>query len=161
MIDLRFDPDFLPCEEDLRFQKELDSWQGTAYRLFSQAKGVGTDCIRFVCAMGDFAWKDGSKTKVPRIMADTSMHQPEMARKVMRFLMEQYDYRAVPASEMHLLRPKDVVITAHPGAGPGHAIIAGTSALYHTSENSGFSKVGFDLAGMNHVATLRRKDQID
>jgi cell wall-associated NlpC family hydrolase len=111
-----------------RLMQTLWKWEGTAYHLGMQECQVGVDCVRFVCAIADEM--QGTTTEVPKMMGDHSMHDPEGARAVFKFLMREFDARRV---ETTTLEPGDVVVCGPEGGGPGHAMIAGSGMLYHAT----------------------------
>ena len=111
-----------------KIQACLESWEGTPYHLNMGTKGVGTDCVHFVCGVADEL--QGSVTPFESIPGDASMHAPAKAQGVMRFLMKAYGARRVSDGT---IEPGDVIICGPEGGGPGHAMIAGNCHIYHAT----------------------------
>ena len=53
---------------------EIESWQGTKWIHGQSLKGVGTDCVRFVCSIGKFAGWVEPDYKVPVYNQDWALH---------------------------------------------------------------------------------------
>ena len=53
---------------------EIQSWKGTRWIHGQCLKGVGTDCVRFVCAIGKFAGWVEPDYKVPVYDIDWALH---------------------------------------------------------------------------------------
>jgi NlpC/P60 family putative phage cell wall peptidase len=60
--------------DDTELIAEIKSWKGTKWIHGQCLKGVGTDCVRFVCAIGKFAGWVQSDYKVPLYDVDWALH---------------------------------------------------------------------------------------
>lgn len=116
-----------------RIGEVLESWRRTPYAEAQRCKGVGVDCVRFVCSVFDEL--DG-RVGIPldEVPPDTAMHAPETARAAMRKIIEAYG----PAESVPLdrpLHPGDLVVAGPPDGGPGHALFVGAApnTLWHAS----------------------------
>jgi len=126
----------------LRLADVLTSWEDTPYLAGEQAKGHGTDCIRFVCgALDELA---GVSNIIPREMQDVSMHDHRKAIKIMRMIQNLYpDYIELPR-RVQELQPGDVIVTGQASGGPGHAILVGSqrNTIWQATKK-GVKKGGF------------------
>lgn len=115
-----------------RLGEILLSWEGTRYMPGQQLRGVGTDCVRFVCAVLDELL--GVKTPIKTLPPDTCMHDPERAAAAMRRLQELYPSDQVSGA----VEPGDVIVTGPKAGGPGHAMIVGDqrNVVWHASAPS-------------------------
>lgn len=114
-----------------RMRAILQSWEGTPYRLHSNNRVLGVDCVNFVCLVLDELFRRLESSQPPKIAGDLAMHDPEKARAGMRELLERYTpWVTVEASQ---IEPGDVFVTGTKKGGPGHAMIAGPSPheLWH------------------------------
>lgn len=59
---------------DVELIAEIRSWKGTRWIHGQCVKGVGTDCVRFVCAIGKYAGWVAPDYKVPVYNQDWSLH---------------------------------------------------------------------------------------
>lgn len=102
------------------------SWEGTPYMRGQMCKGVGVDCVRFVCAVLSelYGWPLERPDCLP---PDASMHDPRGMRKSVRTIMRKYDLEGCRVLDGSL-EPGDALMTGPRGGGPGHAMFAG--ALY-------------------------------
>lgn len=106
-----------------RLEKVCQSWENTKYMAGQQMKGVGTDCVRFVCAVLDEMY--GVQNSIPRQVQDRSLHDPVGAQRVMEMICGFYpDHTALEIGD-RCVEPGDVIVTGHGGGGPGHAILVG------------------------------------
>jgi cell wall-associated NlpC family hydrolase len=99
----------------------LRSWERTPYLPGQQCKGVGVDCVRFVCAVLDELL--GRKTPIATLPPDTCMHNPARAAAAMERIATLYD--AVDATDAAVLLPGDAVVVGPEAGGPGHCLIVG------------------------------------
>lgn len=110
----------------------LDSWYETPYMMGAQVKGVGVDCVRFVCAVLDelYGFK---RSPVPELPQDIAMHRRDTAIAAMKFILRLYEPN-VPVED-GILEPGDVLAVAPPGGGPGHAMIVGAreNEVWHST----------------------------
>lgn len=119
-------PESLSEEEQALFCNklgaELESWEGTPYRPGMQMKGVGADCVRFVCAVLDFM-RGGECIDFATLPQDSAMHTREGAVSVMRKIRQLY----MPNKPIHdgSLEPGDIIVVGPSDGGPGHALIVG------------------------------------
>lgn len=60
--------------DDQALKAEILSWQGTRWIHGQCLKGVGTDCVRFICAIGKFAGWIPEGYKVPVYHQDWALH---------------------------------------------------------------------------------------
>jgi hypothetical protein len=118
----------------LRVGGVLQSWDGTPYMHGQAAKGVGVDCIRFVCAVLNELYGE-QRASIPRLPQDTAMHNPKGAFRVLREVLRIYPEHD-EVIETGVIEPGDVIITAKPGCGPGHSIFVGPdkNVLWHSVE---------------------------
>lgn len=126
----------------------LEAWSGTPYRLGSQRKGLGVDCVRFVSAVMDelhFGEIRGDHSYLP---PDRALHDPQSAWLAMRKVIRRYgdvDFLPYLPDEEGPLRvsPGDALITGPAGGGPGHCMIVGNRPyLWHSLLNYGVCFTG-------------------
>lgn len=103
-----------------RLRVELLAWEDTPYRRGQQCKGAGVDCVRFVAAVLDEL--AGTRTAIEALPDDQSFHDRDGAVRAMLRFSHLFGMRPVSVLEA---QPGDVLITAPPGGGPGHALIVG------------------------------------
>lgn len=118
-----------------RINHELCSWDETPYMLGQCVKGAGVDCIRFVCAVLNNLYRE-ERAQIPRLPADTAMHNREGAVASVRLVRRLYPNHEIVTNTV--LHPGDVVLTAQPGCGPGHSILVGArrNQLWHALGSS-------------------------
>jgi len=114
-----------PDSEEItrRIDEVLTSWEDTPYMAGEQAKGVGTDCIRFVCGAMDELY--GTSHPIPREMQDISMHNTKGAVRIMKKIRENWPNHRTLGPDERILQPGDVIVTGQAQGGPGHAILVG------------------------------------
>ncbi len=106
-----------------RISDICQEWEHTPYMSGQQVKGVGADCMRFVCGVMDELY--GQKHEIPRQIQDQSLHDPKGAAEVLKMIQGYYlDLRTLEVGD-RCVEPGDVIITGHGCGGPGHAIIVG------------------------------------
>lgn len=100
----------------------LENWRHTPYMIGQQVRGVGTDCVRFVCAVLDETFHRGP-TPIVTLPDDAALHTRAGAVAGMRRIRELY----MPNDPIEdgSLEPGDVIVTGPHGGGPGHAMIVG------------------------------------
>lgn len=151
MTDLRWDPLVEDPAWAARVEEVCERWEGTPYREGNQRCGAGVDCVRFVAAVADEL--RGTSTPLPVLPADRAFHDPQGARAAMRTMIRALGARKVSNG---LLRPGDGLVTAPPGGGPGHAMIAGGRRyLYHAVRGSSVVRTGLGLDGYRLVGIFR------
>lgn len=136
-------------------ERALARWDGTPYRVGQQAPAVdgvggGVDCVRFVCAVLDELL--GRRTPITTLPQDAALHARESAIAAMHQIRKLY----LPNEPVEdgTVEPGDLLITAPPGGGPGHALIAGprrwelwhaTGLCVHRTGLGGLRSAGWDL----------------
>lgn len=102
-------------------ERAIGRWQGTPYRVGQQTPGMGVDCVRFVCGVLDDV--TGRQTPIETLPQDAAMHARTSAILAMKRIKQLYQ----PNAEVHdgTIESGDLLITALPGGGPGHVLIAG------------------------------------
>ncbi len=125
-----------------RIDEVLASWVDTPYLAGEQAKGVGTDCVRFVCGALDDLY--GVSNFIPREMQDVSMHNIKGALKVLKTIKELYPNHVELELHDRIVTPGDVIVTKQAQGGPGHAILVGAqrNTLYQATKK-GVKQCGF------------------
>ena len=115
-----------------KLRKELLSWEGTPYRENTCVKGMGVDCVRFVCAVLDHM-QNGGNTDLPFLPQDASLHSPTSAKAAMRLIKSLYGPNY--AVKDYTLEPGDVIVAGPEGGGPGHALIVGDqpNQIWHST----------------------------
>ena len=115
-----------------RLQVVLLSWDRTPYAARKQVKGMGVDCVRFVCAVLDEV-RGISGRKIETLPNDAAMHTPSGAMSVMRAIRRLY----MPNESVldGSLEPADVIVSGPIAGGPGHAMIVGAepNVLWHST----------------------------
>lgn len=102
-------------------ERALARWVGTPYRVGQQCAGAGVDCVRFVAAVLDDVM--GRVTPIETLPQDAALHARASAIAAMHRIRRLYE--PVALVEDGTLEPGDLLVTAPPGGGPGHALIAG------------------------------------
>lgn len=100
----------------------LREWKDTPYISCGTEKGVGVDCVRFVCAVLD-EWFGQERVDLDRLPPDTAMHNRAGAVKTMRKIVRRYEPVEDVLGKDNDIYPGDVIVVG--GAGPGHAMIVG------------------------------------
>jgi cell wall-associated NlpC family hydrolase len=124
-------------------ERVLLSWAGTRYMISQQEKGVGVDCVRFVCGVLDEL--RGTKTPIDTLPQDAAMHARASAVNAMRQIVGLFKPNKLlaPGEPDWYAEPGDLVITSPPGGGPGHAmIVGGQPHVLWESSGSGVRKIG-------------------
>lgn len=114
---------------DVRAERILSSWRNTPYAPGQQARRIGVDCVQYVGAFLDEAFRSTVRTPIPRLKGDTSLHDPEKARAVIRLLRKAHN-GSVAVEKGAALESGDVVVTRveqqeGAPANEGHAMILG------------------------------------
>lgn len=154
METLRWSTERLPMPLEQRLSSAIDIWKGTPYHEGAQRPQAGVDCWRFVSAVADEmrcrAW-----TKLPRMIADVAMHNPERARAALRWAMREHELEDIGGSEV---RAGDCVIAGPKDGGPGHAMLAGPDGfLWHVTQREGVDRTGLTTHGLDFYTILRVK----
>lgn len=128
-------------------ERALAPWLGTPYRVGQQAPGVGVDCVRFVCAVLDSVTK--KRTPIHTLPQDAALHARTSAILAMKKIKRLYE----PNEEATdgAIESGDLLITAHPGGGPGHVLIAGAKP-WHLWEST---MDGVHRTGLGGLAPMR------
>ena len=136
-----------------RLREEFQSWEGTPYIPDQQAKGVGVDCVRFVCAIMDAL--RGTTQKIETLPADVALHNRAGAFSVMRKIMRLYEPFMALGPHNPFVYPGDVLITGK--AGPGHAMIVGPdpNTIWHATSPR-VQRTGFTLPSNERVFRVYR-----
>lgn len=126
-----------------RLMKIMLEWEGTPYMSGQQMKGVGVDCVRFVCGVLDECY--GTKTLTPRDVQDVALHNRKGAIRTMRAMRKLFPNHQKVTDLV--VEPGDVIITGERSGGPGHAIIVGAEentlwqAMYHGVQRCGLGLI--------------------
>jgi len=105
-----------------RLETILKSWKGTPYSRGQRCKGMGVDCVRFICSVLDEL--EGLEPRPPRSLpADESLKYPKSARASIKRLLAPFrPYYTITDKRVE---PGDVLVTGPIAGGPGHVIIVG------------------------------------
>lgn len=124
------------------YADKLKEWEGTPYKDSSMKIQSGVDCVRFVVAVSD--WLHGFRTEdmppVPVRPPQTSLHNPEEAWAVVRWLLRRYPmHETIWSGEMEgdpSFEPGDI-LCVRTEENPGHAMIAGpeSNVLWHANNS--------------------------
>lgn len=145
---LLWTPADLPGLTD-RLSDVLASWEGTPYESGQRFIQRGADCIGAVFGVIDDL--DGrARAEFPGMPHDVALHNGDTARAALRDLIRRYQpISKVPqrADGIYCVEPGDLVVTGHPGGGPGHVEIVGVRPghLWHSLPDSGFHRGGWSL----------------
>jgi hypothetical protein len=134
----------------------LQSWHETPYMAGQALKGVGVDCVRFVCEV--IRELEGQE-EIPlvNIPADASLHNRAGAMAAFHQIISAYQ----PATRVSTLQPGDVLVIGPANGGPGHAMIAGPikNTLWHScSMGVQMTGIGF-VSGYQKIFGIYRKDK--
>lgn len=137
------------AEHVSKVEEILKSWLGTKYVLGCQKKGVGVDCVRFVCGVLDELYFGQIKQGHTYLPPDRALNSPETAWKAMRQIVKRYDpveFESYSGGTM-VVRPGDALITGPSNGGPGHCMIVGPKKpyLWHSLINYGVCFTGLSL----------------
>ena len=134
-----------------RIDRVLRSWDETPYMLGQCAKGVGVDCIRYVCAvLNELYGRDNFDFE--HLPGDSDMFNREGAERVLRKVIRMYPATQILGiTDESWVEPGDVIITAKPGCGPGHSIFVGNHprTLWHAIDG-GVQEIDIDEVGGGH-----------
>lgn len=138
-----------------RIDSVLESWVDTPYFINMAMKSQGVDCIRFVCSVFNELYRE-ERASLPHLPQDTAMHNPSGAFAVLREVLRIYpEYEIVQDIE-----PGDLAITAKPGCGPGHSVLAGTTHLFHAIPG-GVCRTGLSIFTTHPIYRIYRpKDKM-
>lgn len=148
---------------EARLSEVLQAWDGTPYLIGQQARGVGVDCVRFVCAVLD-ELAGTPPVAVETLPQDAAMHTRSGAIATMKLIVKRYEPNERVTDGT--IEPGDILVASAPGGGPGHAMIAGArrNVLWESS-GDGVRRVGLGylLAGtgpwkLEHVYRPRNKE---
>ena len=133
----------------------LLAWEGTPYSAGQACKGVGVDCVRFVC---EVLRELGGLDKIPLvdIPSDASMHSREGSIAAMKKIMLAY----LPMERVGSTQPGDIVVIGPIHGGPGHGMIVGhqKNTLYHAAP-SGVNMTGMGLIPGYKIFGIFRADK--
>lgn len=128
-----------------RLARILSSWEGTPYAAGQGHRKVGCDCVRAtVLILAE--WMRWEAPKLDTLPPDAALHDRKGAIRALHRIR-----RALPPHKRlrgaRRAQPGDVLITGHPGGGPGHAIIVGTdrNTLWQATKGAGFVRCGWAL----------------
>lgn len=142
-----------PIDERItqRLEALLNGWVKTPYRAGVQMPGIGCDCRSFILGVLDSLYD--RITDIEYLPEDAALHQPEVSRAFMRKMARMWGAEKVEDGQ---LEPGDVIITAYPGAGPTHIMMAGRWPwIYHATKEGGVRKTGFTLDGLEFYGHYR------
>lgn len=152
MSTLTWSTEKLPDVLSARLAAAIAVWKGTKYHEGAQRPGAGVDCWRFVSAVAD-DMRLRPWIKLPRMIADAAMHNPEKARAALRWAMREHELTEI---EGMAIRPGDTVIAGPKDGGPGHAMLAGPDGfLWHVTKNQGVDCTGLTTHGLTFLHILR------
>lgn len=119
-------------EYETRLAAILASWNGTPYMAGQQCRGVGVDCVRFVCAVLDELYRQ-EPVPIETLPSDAALHARESAIGAMKKIRDCY--MPNDAIEDGTMEPGDILVTGPANGGPGHAMIVGTrpNQLWHAA----------------------------
>ena len=123
----------------VRMHITLKEWGGTPYRLQSQTKGGGVDCVRFVTGVLDELCHINNPTDTPELPKDTALHNKATAAKALKALLQRYPGHTHIRSGT--VEPGDIVVVGVEGGGPGHGMVVGPkkNTLWHSTDRSRFA----------------------
>lgn len=129
----RWEP--VPFIQD-KIQKVLDSWEGTPYSIGQCQKGIGVDCVRFVCSVYDELY-GFTRSEYKRLPQDVALHNKEGAINSMKEIIGLYDKAESidpDTTTRTTLQPGDALIVGPKNGGPGHCLIVGgkKNRVYHS-----------------------------
>lgn len=119
-------------EGHAKIEAVLRSWEGTKYLPGQRCKGVGVDCVRFVCGVLDDLFGE-RRSDGPKWPQDAAVHNREGAFQVMsQFLRIYAPIQRVRGCEV---QPGDLLACGTANGGPGHAMLVGTrpGMLWHAT----------------------------
>lgn len=145
-------------------ERVLEDWRGTPYESGQRFKGRAGDCIGSLFGAVDEL--DGrARAEFPGLPHDAAMHDRRSAIAAVRELVRRYSpcEKVEPdAHGVHFVEPGDIVVTGHPGGGPGHVEMVGArrNELWHAMPVSGFHQGGWSFLEQQFLyAVYRIKDK--
>jgi len=134
----------------------LQSWHGTPYMAGQACKGVGVDCVRFVCeVLRELeGWDEIPMVDIP---ADASLHNRAGAMAAFHKILSAFQ----PATKVSTIQPGDVLVVGPANGGPGHAMIVGPqkNTIWHASSMGvQITGLGF-VSGYQKIFGIYRKDK--
>ncbi len=141
-------PSMIPGLHD-SMSRVLSAWQGTPYESGQRFIQRGADCIGAVFGVIDDL--DGrARAEFPGMPHDCAMHSGETARAAVREILRRYDpivNVAQRSDGICCVEPGDLILTGHPGGGPGHVEMVGVrhGHLWHALPGIGFHQGGWSL----------------
>lgn len=121
----------------------IEPWIDTPYMVGQQCMGVGVDCIRFVCGVGDVL--RNTVTEITTLPIDAAMHTRKGAIRAMRRIRDLF----TPVSEVegNVLHPGDAVVIGPEYGGPGHILIVDgkKNSLAHACYGTRVVRVGMSF----------------
>lgn len=161
MIATRVTPCWRICSPGLRDRLAviLASWEGTPYAPGMQQKGMGTDCVRFVCGVLDELVGVWPYRPLETLPHDAAVNNRKGAINAMRTIRKLYDFERVRDG---IVEPGDVIVTGPPRGGPGHAMIVGhqRNTVWHAAAGKvHWTGLGFVMGCMTVFAVYRLKDR--
>lgn len=142
---------------DDRLMTVLLEWNSTPYHLFSQVKGVGVDCVRFLCGVLDEM--SGVDRDIDQLPPDVAFNHPRKARSAMRKILRLYDARPLEHHETAQSGDGFVVRNSNQG-GPGHVLVYSSvpGRFYHATKR-GIAKAGVRDVYQSFVGRFRMRDR--
>lgn len=131
-----------------RLEAELESWNGTPFIQGLEMKGLGVDCVHFICAVLDVMYRQKRSVEIPRARYDAAM-RPGGNQDVISTIRHMY-----PAHEIikdRRLQPGDIALTGPSGSlAAGHVVIAGPreNTFWHAQGR------GVKVSGLNVLNTV-------
>jgi hypothetical protein len=129
-----------------RLDDELRSWEDTPFLVGQMIKGMGVDCIHFVCAVLDSMYRKSRAHRLPRLRYDAALHRCNGTQEAVDVIRILYpDHQQI--HDRHL-QPGDVATTGPENGGVGHIVIAGPeqNTFWHAQGRS-VRKSGLDVLG--------------
>lgn len=137
---------------EARIEAVLARWDGTPYMKGQQCRGAGVDCLRYVTAVLD-ELNGFARCPIPNIPQDAAMHDPTLAARTMRAIINAYGPATVVRDRV--VEPGDVVVVGPPGGGPGHAMIVGSPYRIWHATNRSVQRTGMTIVGMKVFRVYR------
>jgi len=141
-------------------ERALDAWDKTPYESGQRFRGRAADCIGALFGVIDDM--DGrARAEYPGMPHDAAMHDRAGAIAAVRELVRRYSpcEKVEPDEDGALhVEPGDIVVTGHPGGGPGHVEIVGArkNELWHALPVSGFHQGGWSLLEQQFLYAIYR-----
>ena len=128
----------LTAEEAVAVQERLHqiflAWEGTPFQDNMQIRGRGVDCVRFMAAVLNEAYRE-QRCTINQLPRDVGWHDRSRAIQAMRAIHRIYPESAIIRDGS--LEPGDVLVTRPPGGGPAHVVMVGGRPGHFWEASSG------------------------